>query len=86
MSHQHVCEEWHNDSRHQEVSHRQRHDEVVGDVLERPLPGHREDDEDIAEDDPGADEEEEEGPVVLVEQVVLRVGCILDTAGAVFRC
>ena len=41
QTHHGVSVEGHDDAGHTEVRHRQGDDEVVGDVLEGPLPGHR---------------------------------------------
>lgn len=72
MSHHGVGIERHHHTGNTEVRHGQRDDEVVGDVLERPLLGHGKDDQHVAEDDQDTEDEEEEGPVVLV---VERVRC-----------
>ena len=76
-SHHGIGIERHDHPSHAEIGHSQGDDEVVGDVLQGLLLGHREDNQDITEHHGDTEHQHQQGPVVLVVERISNQGRVI---------
>ena len=77
FSHHGIGIERHDHPSHAEIGHSQGDDEVVGDVLQGLLLGHREDNQDVTEHHGDTEHQHQQGPVVLVVERISSQGRVI---------